>query len=84
MSKRYEKSRQYTEKYKNLLLPCRICGNKSINIVIDRMIFLKKYGYSVCCSTDKCDCIGVYLSVKEAVEKWNNMQKEKQNGMDKL
>lgn len=79
MAKRFEKAKEYTEKYKNILLPCRICGNKNIIIVSDRMIFPSKDAWSVCCSTHNCDCVGNYTSVKEAIKKWNENQMQRGN-----
>lgn len=82
MSKRFELANQYTEKYKCFLKPCRHCGNTDIRIVSDRSCFDPKHNYwSVVCSTPKCDCTGVFRSVKEAIKKWNLMQeKEDANG----
>lgn len=77
MAKRFEKAREYTEKYKSMLLPCRICGNKNIVIVSDRTIFPPKDVWRVCCSTHACDCTRDYTSVKEAVNHWNEMQGKK-------
>lgn len=75
MSKRFELAKQYTEKYKSVLKPCRHCGNKDVRIVSDRSCFDSKHNYwSVVCSTPKCDCTGVFRSVKEAVRQWNLMQ----------
>lgn len=73
MAKRFEKAKEYTEKYKNQLLPCRYCGNTDIRIVSDRTIFPSpsRDGWSVCCSTKSCDCTNVYTSVKKAIEAWN-------------
>lgn len=76
MSKRFEKAKMYTEKYKDILLPCRICGNKDIRVCSDRSVFSPKDMWSVCCSTHSCDCTGMYDTVKEAVKKWNEMQSE--------
>ena len=71
MAKRFEKAREYTEKYKSVLLPCKECENKEITISSD--IFLGKYHWSVNCSTKACDyCSDV--SIKKAVEKWNEKQ----------
>lgn len=74
MAKRFEKAKEYTEKYKDILLPCKWCGNNDIRIESDRMIFPSKDGWSVCCATRSCDCTGIYLSVKDAVNRWNEMQ----------
>lgn len=72
MAKRFEKAKEYTEQYKDMLLPCKVCGNTDIRIVSDRMIFEKKDGWSVCCMTPNCDCTGIYASVKAAIRKWND------------
>ena len=74
MARRFEKAKEYTEKYKSVLLPCRICGNKNIVIASDRSIFPPKDVWNVCCSTYACDCVCGYTSVKEAVKQWNEMQ----------
>lgn len=74
MSKRFEKAKEYTEKYKNKLLPCKYCGNKNILIVSDRTIFPPKDGWNVCCSTHNCDITATYTSVKEAIKRWNEKQ----------
>ncbi len=77
MSKRFELAKQYTEKYKDVLKPCGHCGNRDVRIVSDRSCFDSKYNYwSVVCSTPKCDCTGVFRSVKEAVQHWNLMQEK--------
>ena len=77
MAKRYEKAREYTEKYKSALLPCRICGNENIVIVSDREIFYSKGNlWSVCCSTRACDCTKSFTSVREAVKRWNELQRK--------
>jgi len=76
MTKRFEQARRYTEKYKSVLLPCRICGNKNIVIVSDREIFYSRGNlWSVCCSTRACDCTKSFKSVKEAISRWNEKQK---------
>ena len=78
MARRFEKAKEYTEKYRGVLLPCRICHNTDIRIVSDRMIFAAKDGWSVCCATHSCDCTGVYTSVRVAVQKWNEMQDKRE------
>lgn len=75
MAKRFEKAREYTEKYKNVLLPCKHCKSKEIIINSDRLpLYDNKNYWSVNCSTIGCDCTGFYTSVKEAVNRWNEMQ----------
>ena len=76
MARRFEKAKEYTEKYRGVLLPCRHCKNTDIRIVSDRMIFPAKDGWSVCCATHACDCTGVYTSVKAAVQRWNELQRD--------
>lgn len=71
MANRFEQAKKFTEKYKRLLPPCRYCGNTDIRIVSDRTIVNPRNGWSVCCMTPKCDCTGVYTSVKDAIEAWN-------------
>ena len=78
MANRYEKAKEYTEKYKDVLLPCRTCGNKKIVITSDRAIFGDNKNYwSFCCSTHACDCTGFFTSVKKAIQKWNEKQTTK-------
>lgn len=73
MSKRYEDAKRYTEKYKDILKPCKYCGSKDINICTDRDVLNSKQNlWFVACSTPKCDCTGSYTSVKKAIEAWNN------------
>lgn len=72
MAKRFEKAKYYTQKYKSILKPCKYCGNTDIRIVSDRTMFPPKDGWSVCCMTDKCGCVGIYTSVKKAIELWNS------------
>lgn len=77
MAKRFERAKAYTEKYRAVLLPCRYCGNTDIRIVSDRTgLAPSRDGWSVCCQTEKCDCTGTYKSVRDAVNRWNEMQKE--------
>ena len=72
MAKRFELAKEYTEKFKGILLPCKYCGNTDIRIASDRLT--TKNGWSVCCSTHACDCTGVYTSVKDAIRRWNEQQ----------
>lgn len=75
MSKRFELAKQYMEKYKDALRPCKHCGSTDIRVVSDRSCFDSRHNYwSVVCSTPKCDCTGVFRSVQETVERWNLMQ----------
>lgn len=74
MAKRFVKAKEYTKKYKNVLLPCKWCGNKKIIIASQRTVFPAKDGWSVCCSTHNCDITATYPSVKKAVEAWNAKQ----------
>lgn len=79
MSKRFEQAKKYTQKYKEILFPCHVCGNKDIRIVSDRGIFPPRNLWSVCCSNYACECTGSYISVKEAIQQWNKMNKENKN-----
>ena len=75
MAKRFEKAREYTNKYGSQLLPCRFCGNTDIHILSDRTIFPPKDGWVVSCTADTCgDCTATYTSVREAVRRWNEQQ----------
>lgn len=78
MSRRFEKAREYTEKYKDILLPCHICGNKEIWIVSDKEIFPPKRNvWSVVCTKAACECTGTYTGVKEAIRHWNEINRRK-------
>lgn len=81
MSKRFEKAKYYTEKYKSILIPCKYCGCKDIQINSDRMAFgdNKNYWY-VCCLTRGCDCTGFYTSVRQAIKRWNENHDTERNG----
>lgn len=75
MAKRFEKAKYYTEKYKNILLPCKHCGNRKIVIASEKSLLGDNKDYwAVCCSTPACDCTGDYTSVRAAVNSWNEMQ----------
>lgn len=65
MAKRFAKAKYYTEKYKNILKPCKYCENTDVRIASD------VNGWSVVCMTPKCDCTKTYTSVKKAIEAWN-------------
>lgn len=72
MAQRFAQAKKYTQKYKDILHPCKYCGNTDIVIASDRHLFGDHKAYwSVCCSTHACDCTGDYTSVKDAVEAWN-------------
>lgn len=73
MSKRYEQAKQYTEKYKEVLAPCKYCG--SIDIIITSERNLGKNCWTVNCTTHACDCTAFCTSVKDAVKKWNAKHK---------
>ena len=79
MSLRYEQAKQYTERYKNKLLPCAVCKSEDVRICTDRTIFPKPQNvWFVACQTPNCDCTDSFTSVKQAVARWNDMQKERQ------
>ena len=71
MARRFEKAKEYTQKYKSVLLPCRVCGNTDIRIVSDRAMFPPRDVWGVICTTPKCDCIRPRTSVRESVRAWN-------------
>lgn len=75
MAKRFEKAKAYTEKYRDVLLPCRYCHNTDIRIESERTMTpgATRDAWSVTCSTPKCDCTSAYTSVKDAVAAWNIM-----------
>lgn len=74
MAKRFDKAKEYTQKYKHMLLPCRYCGNTDIHIVSDRTIFDPYDVWYVCCSTRACDCTADFTSVQAAIRQWNKKQ----------
>ena len=72
MSKRFEKAKEYTEKYKDLLLPCKYCKSNDIHITSERMVMNDNHNYwCVTCSTMGCDCTKFYTSVNKAIKAWN-------------
>ena len=71
MAKRFELAKHYTEKYKDILKPCKYCGNKNIIITSELSIYERGNFWSVTCATPKCDCTGSYRSVKDAIKAWN-------------
>jgi hypothetical protein len=73
MSKRFEKARLYTEKYKGKLSPCPECGNTDIQIWSD--IFDGKYMWSVNCMTWACQYTWS-TSLKKAIEKWEDLKRK--------
>lgn len=73
MAKRFERAKAYTEKYSDVLLPCRFCHNTDIRIESERTIYNPRDVWCVTCSTPKCDCTKAYTKVKDAVAAWNTM-----------
>lgn len=72
MANRFDRAKEYTRKYKELLAPCSYCGNEDVRIVSDRMMFPKpRDGWGVACATPKCDCTAIFASVKDAIMSWN-------------
>lgn len=77
MAKRFEKAKEYTQKYKSVLLPCKYCKSDDIRITSERMAFGDNKNYwSVTCSTHACDCTHFYTRVTDAVQRWNEKQLE--------
>ena len=77
MAKRHELAKKYTEKYKDVLAPCKYCGNTDIHITSERMVMNDPKNYwCVTCSTRACDCTGFYTSVKEAINRWNEKHRK--------
>ncbi len=77
MAKRFKLAKKYTEKYKNVLLPCKYCGNKDVHITSERMVMNDPKNYwCVTCSTHACDCTNFYTSVKVAIKMWNERQQK--------
>lgn len=77
MSRRFEKAKEYTKKYGGMLLPCKYCGRVDIKIVSDRSLFPPRNVWGVCCPTPGCDCTGDHIKVIDAVNAWNEHQKQK-------
>lgn len=74
MAKRFEKAKQYTERDKVILQPCKNCGSTNILIIPDtpdRTIFVSKNVWSVNC-VDCGNCVYGKSKVKDVVEKWNS------------
>ena len=71
MAKRFEDARRYTEKYKDIILPCRYCKSEDVEIVSDRAIFENKNLFLVRCRNCP-DCGPENTSVKKAIELWNS------------
>ena len=72
MARRFERAKEYTQKYKLSLLPCRYCGGKNVAILSERSIFApSKDGWTVTCG-DCGDCTAFDTSVKRALAKWNS------------
>lgn len=77
MAKRFEKAREYTQKYKPILLPCKECGCEDIKILSDRTIFNPKNVWSVSCSN--CgECVYGFARVNDAVQRWNEKMSKEQ------
>lgn len=87
MSKRFEQAKAYTEKYKNMLSPCSVCGNTDVRIVSDResvvvgtdrsvhsVVTKTRNVWFVACATPCCDCARSSTSVREVIKNWNNQQ----------
>lgn len=74
MSKRFEDMKRQTQKHKDKLTKCHICGNEAW-IVKDRYTLNKRDFWSVVCCSSCCECTGAYKTVKEAIEAWNNINK---------
>ena len=74
MAKRFEKAREYTQKYGPMLKPCKYCGNTDIRVVSDRTLFPKpKDVWSVVCMTPRCNFTGSHTKVRDAVARWNEI-----------
>lgn len=73
MAKRFDKAKEYTEKYKDMLAPCKYCGSSDVIITSERVVGETRW--TVNCTTHACDCTAFCTSVKEAVKKWNEKHK---------
>lgn len=74
MAKRFERAKEYTQKYKSQLLPCKWCHGTDIRITSDRTIFNPRNVWSVDCSCG--NCVYGLVRVKDAVQRWNEQNKE--------
>lgn len=71
MAKRFERAREYTQKYKHLLHPCKWCDSYDIEIQSDRSIFSYQNIWNVVC-TNCGNCVCGEPKVKDAVKRWND------------
>lgn len=74
MANRFEKAKEYTAKYKSVLLPCKECGGSDIQIVSDRTLFNPRNVWSVDCTCGNCTY--GHNRVKDAIQRWNDLNKE--------
>lgn len=73
MAIRFQKARQYTEKYRGQFVSCKFCGNTDIRIWTETETFGGKPYWTVCCMTPCCDAIRVD-KIRDAVRNWNERQ----------
>ena len=75
MANRFEKAKEYTQKHKNALLPCKWCHGTDIRINSDRQMFPKPRNvWSVDCSCG--NCVYGLPHIKDAISRWNAQNKE--------
>lgn len=82
MANRFEKAKEYTQKYKNALVPCKFCKGTDLRITSDRTIFNPRNVWSVDCICG--NCVYGLDRVKDAVRRWNETNiEENTNGSNK-
>lgn len=69
MANRFEKAKEYTQKYKDALVPCKFCKGTDLRITSDRTIFNPRNVWSVDCICG--NCVYGLVRVKDAVRHWN-------------
>lgn len=81
MANRFEKAKEYTQKYKSSLVPCKFCKGTDLRITSDRTIFNPRNVWSVDCACG--NCVYGLTRVKDAIQKWNENNLEEPNGNHK-
>lgn len=70
MANRFERAKEYTKKYKSVLIPCKFCGGTELCITSDRTVFNPRNVWSVDCTCG--NCVYGLIKVKDAIKKWND------------
>lgn len=74
MAKRFDRAREYTQKYKHLLYPCKHCNGHNIGIESDRIFFPPQNVWNVVCA-DCGNCVCGITKVRDIVKRWNDSNK---------